>query len=476
MEIMSIIAWGLGALGAGILGYSGWSYSNRYYLRGRRKALGFVTGPIKPPKSLFDNWTTELPKFKDQVFNAVLEVENKEITENITKLQGEAQSVKNTVEGLEDKKAELLKTTSDKEASVDDAYYTQTEERVAKEIEQIDKDIAELREPLSEVADRRIEQSSEKVKPRVARTDIWYKGIVDNLRLVSDDLSHSWLALGMLLFDWVIAVTFFEDLAKTVRNPEWLHFAMAYILPLVITLLAMWLMHITAHSVRTAFRNGLGRINSLDLVGASFAGMGLMFVLGLVLVLRLQIAPTFIEVIKEVLFWSLFVVFVIIVGYEGSKPEKHKTVNDFVKIPVLLILNAVGLVFVLPLWVLERIWMAITGVFSSSLPTSEKAKELQKRVKQLEDDKKLKQDQLDKLRQERDAFRRGEITRSVQEAEARLQAEIKNIDESIATQKKELEKLQKVELIWQTNMSNLRKGCNDGVDAGLSSPKFAKAL
>lgn len=472
MEIMSIVAWGLGALGASGLGYFGWAYSNRYYLRGRRKAYGFVTGPIRPPKSLFENWVTELPKFKNQVLETALKTDTVEIQEQIDKYKGEADLAKTQIKELEERKSNLLSTTSEGDTQVDDSFYLQSEARITKELEEIDQQISELKGPLAEVVERKIEGSSEKVEAKKARTDAWYRAMAGSLKTASQDLSQNGLALGMLVFDWVLAVTFFEDLAKTVREPWWLHFAMAYILPLVITLLAMWLMHITAHSVRTAFKNGLARINSLDLVGASLAGMGLLFILGLVLALRLQVAHTFIDFITEILFWALFVTFVIVVGYEGSKPEKNRSVNDFAKIPVMLIINLIGLVVLLPLWVVERLWLGIVSIFSGLVvPVSEKAKELQRRMNQLEQDKKAKQEELGKLRQERDAFKRGEISRAQQEKEARLQGEIKGIEGRIEELKKDLTKFQAQEQDWQGRLGNLTKGCNDGVDAGLSARK-----
>lgn len=459
-------------IGLGIISATGYliAWGRSYYVRGKRGALKFVSGLPKVDSRIYEDWSSDtgaFQAFKEDVYKRALISISGPINDDLFEAKNNLNALEEKIINLQSRRDHLINSLSQEvDISIDDNFYSERDTRIKTDIQNIDEEIKQLQEALGELKDKQIDRAPDKIKFYEKISERWYATILQNINLFSKKISASSVALVLLATDYGIAVSFFYDVAKDIQQGV-LQFILGFIVPLAITLIMMWLAHIAIDNIRVFSARNWHRISGPDLMGLSLPLTAVAIIAAVILIFRLMGADTPLEQLREILLWLLFVTFVGVVAHEITKPSNKISINALVQPPVLLVLNAMGGILLIPIWIAESVYRQIKILLSGLAPTSEKEAQLHKRLRELTETKNAKVSEIDEIGKERKSYTSSEIKRIQEEHIAKIQLEINDIDKQIENIQKEITvKRGSIKKLSQ-NIRDLKSGSDDGVISSL---------
>lgn len=466
---------GLFAIGAGILMNI---KSNPFYKRGYKGARDLVIiDRINIPMTVFSEWENQIKRLQEKIYETALSTDHSQIKYQIDMIESKIEGIKNDLSKLNlDRESITRQDVSDDTDALDDRYYSNQAKEIKSSAETINFEIESLEKQLSTSTQERLSkvpsQNASSNKPHLMRV---VSKIVDNISSHSQILSTVWFFFALLVLDYILATYFFRDIALD-QYDILSKIAIGWFVPLGVTLLAMWMMHLFFTNLRITSERSLDTRSVLNVL-APF--MGALIIIGPLVVYRIGLVVSngggIFGVGLELILSILFTFFVILVAHGTAMQNLHKEgtteMSDFMKSPILLVFN---LVVVLVMWPLAILEVIAKGIYNFAInifrdDRSEAEIQFQKKISNLKKELEDKSEELISNRKEQEAARSGQISQKAKEYLESKKNKLDDIEKTTVEKNALLSKDEKELDIKNNNITDLRRGSDDGVISGLKT-------
>lgn len=434
-----------------LVGYMIYSQTNIYFKRGRKKAYQWVARGLITVDEQIAQKLDNMKQLRDQVFKVALEADQLALHQSIDAFDKRIQEINARNAKLIDKRDALAEKPIESTMVIDDGYYVGAEDAVKDKLAEIDKELKELGDELSQLQERTTEAMSESVGPWVASTQKWFQSILHNLSVWSKEVSNKLLVLFLWAVEFSIGLYLFKELFLA-YFPD----VMAYVVAGGLTLSLV----VVAHTVYSHLRSIVAGRFLVNLVIP-----GILLLLTILLVLYVQLFSDSIA-IPRVLMWTVFVGLIHYVALRSTDTRNPFEVAMLIRAPLLLLINTLVIIPAAIILATEKGIYLLVNIFRSS-PISERERSIKNRIAELGSDKDRQNKEMNDLRAQCSTFRKGEVSRMRQEGVDKIKLESQAMDTQIESYNKSVGQLRSQRQIFVTNLDNLRLGSDAGTDAGV---------
>lgn len=433
-------------------------YNKRYYHKGYRMAYKY-TSLISLPKERLSNVKVLL----NDIFHDAL-------GETINKIEADLSTIKKRIAEIEESISNILKDKEIAEVNIlkineddlDTSNYNQSRESIQKEINQLTSENKNLRNELSKSENIHIAESSSNKTNGILKSNSWIETIIKKIIQLNKEFSTLWFFFILVALDYLLAVSFFKDIAGT--GDKTIDFILGYLLPLAVTFISMLLIQMIKEGYKK-IRSRNSDINNYIYLVLIF--VLLFFIVGLVIFYRLNTSHTFDNFIIDSLLGALFISLVLVASHYVEKQGKDATF--LIAAPINFLIFSVEFILISVFWIFENIYIIIKQNKDAVKSISRRnVKNIQREIKinqeALNEKKCLLREVEEKIEKHKNDY--------VNNLKKQLQIKIDFLGKDLSIKKREMSHLKKKEGSLNKFISDIREGSDDGVIAALSKKQF----
>jgi len=453
-----------------------WYAQQSYYIRGFRAVRRFFAANIIHfDTRTKDNWDSRIKNLKDRIYNLVLEADHTKLVEERDRIESAIHILEATISQLENERNSIMRGEIPQAPGASMNGIESESDEIVASIGALENEINVLEQQLRTYSQQRISgldvtRGTNSRGYFVERID----HIVQNVSQLSKSMHRYWLLFGMLVLDYGLALYFFYRLSQSLSlsGSHWLLvFIIGWLLPLGLTFLVMYLLHIFF----TKRREGMSRLVD-DFWWLLASGMVILGLWAYRIGVLVSTGASIVILGLEIVLLLFFTTLVFLLGYvtaSNDEPNLGRDINfadiswaNFVSVPFLLVFNALALLIVIPVSALEMIVRWIRGILHDDRSDSER--EAQKKITELKKRREDEKERLNTIRKEEGNLRKEAINSRATEYLENQKTKIQDIDKDISGKQESITKITLVLHRIKNNLSELRKGSDDGVLYGLS--------
>lgn len=433
-------------------------YNRRYYYKGYRTAYKY-TSLISLPKESLNNIKVLLNDvFHDALGEIINKIENdlSTIKKRIIELE---ESMSNNLKDKEIAETDILKINED---DLDTSNYDQACDSIQEEINQLASENKNLRNELLKSENINIAESSKDKTNGTVKSSSWIEAITKKIIQLNKEFSSLWFFFILVSLDYLLAVSFFKDIAGT--GDKTIDFILGYLLPLAVTFISMLLIQM--------IKEGYKKIRSHNSDISNYIYLVLIFVLlfsivGLVVFYRLNTSHTFNDFIIDCLLGALFISLILVASHYIEKQGKDATF--LIAAPINFIIFFVEFILISIFWIFENIHITIKQNKDAVKTIS------RKNIKNIQEEIKINQEALSEKKhslteiEEKIEKHKNDYVNNLKK---QLQIKIDCLEKDLSSKQREISRLKKKEGSLNKFMSGIREGSDDGTIAALSKKEF----
>jgi hypothetical protein len=433
-------------------------YNRRYYYKGYRTAYKY-TSLISLPKERLSNVKVLL---NDIFHDALGETINK-IEANLSTIKKRIAEIEESISSsLKDKEIAEVNILKINEDNLDTSNYNQSRESTQKEINQLTSENKNLRNELSKSENIHIAGSPDDKKNGILKSNSWIEATSKKIIQLNKEFSSLWFFFILVALDYLLAVSFFKDIAGT--GDKTIDFILGYLLPLAVTFISMLLIQMIKEGYKK-IRSRNSDINNYIYLVLIF--VLLFFIVGLVIFYRLNTSHTFDNFIIDSLLGALFISLVLVASHYVEKQGKDATF--LIAAPINFLIFSVEFILISVFWIFENIYIIIKQNKDAVKSISRRnVKNIQREIKinqeALNEKKCLLREVEEKIEKHKNDY--------VNNLKKQLQIKIDFLGKDLSIKKREMSHLKKKEGSLNKFISDIREGSDDGVIAALSKKQF----
>jgi hypothetical protein len=372
---------------------------------------------------------------------------------------GMVESISSSLKDKEIAEVNILKINED---NLDTSNYNQSRESTQKEINQLTSENKNLRNELSKSENIHIAGSPDDKKNGILKSNSWIEATSKKIIQLNKEFSSLWFFFILVALDYLLAVSFFKDIAGT--GDKTIDFILGYLLPLAVTFISMLLIQMIKEGYKK-IRSRNSDINNYIYLVLIF--VLLFFIVGLVIFYRLNTSHTFDNFIIDSLLGALFISLVLVASHYVEKQGKDATF--LIAAPINFLIFSVEFILISVFWIFENIYIIIKQNKDAVKSISRRnVKNIQREIKinqeALNEKKCLLREVEEKIEKHKNDY--------VNNLKKQLQIKIDFLGKDLSIKKREMSHLKKKEGSLNKFISDIREGSDDGVIAALSKKQF----
>jgi hypothetical protein len=445
---MDYILFTLSIIISAVILYSLYRYEKRFYFQGYCAAQKY--GMLIPiDKESLNNSKILIDKiFSDTSGEFILKKEEK-LLATADKIFTLNNVIKNEI--LK-KESLLMEIANIKDNSLYPKKYSEEENIIILEVENLDKKIESLEKELIEEKNKYAKELPRGEIATPIKTSPLIIRVANKIAKLSEEFYPLWFFLIIIIIDYFLATSFFIEMANS--GNKFLDFVIGWTLPLGVTFISMLLIQMMKGDVRKIK-------NSQDIFDYFRSYMPLLLLITIfVMIIWLRVSTSS-QKMMDVLLGILFISLVLVTSYYVEKNGKN--VVSLITTPISLIILFIELILFSLLWVFENICIALTPRKKTSVEILfiKNIKDINKKIAIFRKEKRhknylLKQsiDNVFKLKND-----------DINTARKTIYERIDVLDKETADNQAELLKTKKEEKLLKKIIFDTHKGSSDGAMA-----------